>query len=254
MCGFWCPGHGAANHFDRKGRDNDNAQFPDCSLGCSESPNRQLRRHEGGKETCTWKRCLIVLQQSCARVLQTAGQNIELQTTILSRFDLIFIVKDIRSVENDRLIANHVLNVHKSAGEASNGDDDEDKDAKFLRHGQAFGPAPPKTLVHCLILHFVHDRRYVEYARLRYSPRLSEAAARRLQNEYVQFRKQVSCLPASPVDSSVQLLVLTANLSWPAQVRGIESEQDEQGKSKDKIAVPITVRSRAAWVSATLLG
>ena len=37
--------------------------------------------------------------------LKTAQENIDLQSTILSRFDLIFIVKDERSIEKDKRIA-----------------------------------------------------------------------------------------------------------------------------------------------------
>ena len=36
--------------------------------------------------------------------LQTAQDNIDLQTTILSRFDLIFIVKDIRMYDQDKVV------------------------------------------------------------------------------------------------------------------------------------------------------
>ena len=36
-------------------------------------------------------------------VHQTAQDNIDLQTTILSRFDLIFIVKDIRMYDQDKV-------------------------------------------------------------------------------------------------------------------------------------------------------
>ena len=49
-----------------------------------------------------------------------------MQTTILSRFDLIFIVKDERSMDRDKMIAQHVLNVHKNAGAAME-PDQEDK-------------------------------------------------------------------------------------------------------------------------------
>jgi len=35
--------------------------------------------------------------------LQTAQDNIDLQTTILSRFDLIFIVKDVRLYDQDKV-------------------------------------------------------------------------------------------------------------------------------------------------------
>ena len=39
---------------------------------------------------------------------QTAQDNIDLQTTILSRFDLIFIVKDIRMYSQDKVISNYL--------------------------------------------------------------------------------------------------------------------------------------------------
>jgi len=39
-------------------------------------------------------------------------EQIELQTTILSRFDCIFIIKDKRTVENDRMMADHILDLH----------------------------------------------------------------------------------------------------------------------------------------------
>jgi len=53
--------------------------------------------------------------------LANLEENIELQTTILSRFDLIFIVKDTRTRERDALIAHHVLNIHRQAGQARGG-------------------------------------------------------------------------------------------------------------------------------------
>ena len=59
--------------------------------------------------------------------MKTAQENIELQTTILSRFDLIFIVKDERSLERDKMIARHVLNVHKMAGALLEVDEEEQK-------------------------------------------------------------------------------------------------------------------------------
>ena len=48
--------------------------------------------------------------------LAALEDNIELQTTILSRFDLIFIVKDARVRERDVAIANHVLGIHRQGG------------------------------------------------------------------------------------------------------------------------------------------
>lgn len=59
--------------------------------------------------------------------LKTAQENIDLQTTILSRFDLIFIVKDERSMDRDKMIARHVLDVHRTAGTNQEADEEERK-------------------------------------------------------------------------------------------------------------------------------
>ena len=49
--------------------------------------------------------------------LKSAQDNIDLQSTILSRFDLIFIVKDERTMETDKLIARYCL-MHCSSATA----------------------------------------------------------------------------------------------------------------------------------------
>ena len=48
---------------------------------------------------------------------RSAADNIDLLPTILSRFDLIFIVRDIRNERRDQEIARHVMRVHMSAGQ-----------------------------------------------------------------------------------------------------------------------------------------
>lgn len=45
--------------------------------------------------------------------MKTPGENIDFQTTILSRFDMIFIVKDAHERGRDERIAKHVMNIHK---------------------------------------------------------------------------------------------------------------------------------------------
>lgn len=45
--------------------------------------------------------------------LKEISEQIELQTTILSRFDCIFVVRDINTKENNERIANHILNLHQ---------------------------------------------------------------------------------------------------------------------------------------------
>ena len=52
---------------------------------------------------------------------RSASENIDLMTTILSRFDLIFLVRDIREEERDRLICQHVMGVHINNSRNSDG-------------------------------------------------------------------------------------------------------------------------------------
>ena len=100
--------------------------------------------------------------------MATMADNIDLQTTILSRFDLIFIVKDERNYERDLNIARHVLNVHKNAYGSG-----ENKEAEESDQEHAF------------------FKRYVQYCRTRIAPRLSDSASRVLQSEYIKVRQDI---------------------------------------------------------------
>ncbi|PSC72741.1 DNA replication licensing factor MCM5 [Micractinium conductrix] len=114
--------------------------------------------------------------------LKSAQENIDLQSTILSRFDLIFIVKDERSAARDMQIAKHVLDVHRMAGTQPEADEEEKREEAFLK-------------------------RYIEYCRQSCSPRIVDSAAKLLANEYVELRAESKCaagadgsdIPAIPV-------------------------------------------------------
>ncbi|MEW5314783.1 MAG: hypothetical protein WDW38_006253 [Sanguina aurantia] len=95
--------------------------------------------------------------------LKSAQENIDLQSTILSRFDLIFIVKDPASREMDLKIARHVLDNHRMAGARSEAMEENRQDCEFLK-------------------------RYIHYCRSQCSPRLSEDAEEKLAAYYVQIR------------------------------------------------------------------
>ena len=100
--------------------------------------------------------------------MKSAQENIDLQTTILSRFDLIFIVRDERLYERDLRIADHVLAIHAGAGD--DGDDktnpEREREQKFLK-------------------------RYVEYCRAMCSPRLVPKSAKLLEDQYVRYRQEM---------------------------------------------------------------
>eukprot|EP00889_Picochlorum_renovo_P000305 jgi/Picre1/27335/NNA_000304.t1 len=132
--------------------------------------------------------------------MKSASENIDLQSTILSRFDLIFIVKDERSAAKDQMIARHVLEVHRSAGAAGEVDEAEERrEEEFLK-------------------------RYIEYCRTNCSPRLSESASRLLASEYVDLRTEAkrAASAASEDGSDIPAIPITVR-QLEAMVRLSES-------------------------------
>ena len=80
--------------------------------------------------------------------MKVISDQIDLQTTILSRFDCIFIVRDIRNAEHDKTLANHIINLHMGGGGMMELEETE-IDLNFLK-------------------------KYIYYARTKVSPRLTE--------------------------------------------------------------------------------
>lgn len=93
----------------------------------------------------------------------TKGEdNIDFMPTILSRFDMIFIIKDHHDQQRDMTLARHVMNVHLSAQTQMEGVE---------------GEISLATL-----------KKYIAYCRTKCGPRLSAAAAEKLKNRYVVMR------------------------------------------------------------------
>jgi replicative DNA helicase Mcm len=88
---------------------------------------------------------------------QTIAQNINLPVTILSRFDLIFILKDQPDAQTDSDIAEHILKLHKALN-------------------QAEPPLKIDTL-----------KKYISYAK-RVKPRITDEAIERFRDFYVKMR------------------------------------------------------------------
>ncbi|CAA2984364.1 DNA replication licensing factor MCM5 [Olea europaea subsp. europaea] len=114
--------------------------------------------------------------------LPTAQDNIDLQTTILSRFDLIFIVTDIRIYTQDKNIASHIIKVHASAS-AITSDTRTSKEDNWLK--RFF------FLKSVLLFVFFAVRKYIHYCRTECHPCLSESAASMLQQSYVKIRQDM---------------------------------------------------------------
>lgn len=114
---------------------------------------------------------------------KSVGDNIDLMSTILSRFDCIFIIRDIRDIERDRNIAKHVLNVHISSNiDTSN----------------------VTNYENIVDINSTKLKKYINYCRDRCSPRLSDEGAAILSSQYVHVRNQVRLsLQNTPGESQV---------------------------------------------------
>jgi replicative DNA helicase Mcm len=89
---------------------------------------------------------------------RTVAENIALPVTILSRFDLIFVLRDVPEKELDTKMSEHILNIHRK------------------------GTAPAETPISPDIL-----RKYISYAR-NIKPVLTEEAMQRLKDFYLTMR------------------------------------------------------------------
>ncbi|XP_053577356.1 DNA replication licensing factor MCM5 [Bombina bombina] len=89
-------------------------------------------------------------------------ENIDFMPTILSRFDMIFIVKDEHNEQRDMTLAKHVMNVHLSARTQTQAVE---------------GEVELNTL-----------KKYIAYCRVKCGPRLSAEAAEKLKNRYILMR------------------------------------------------------------------
>ncbi|KAL5535173.1 MCM5 [Sanghuangporus sanghuang] len=100
---------------------------------------------------------------------RSPGENIDFQTTILSRFDMIFIVKDEHNEQRDRTIAKHVMNIHMNRSNDNSGE-----------NGETVGEIDIDKM-----------KRYIAYCKAKCAPRLSAEAQEMLSSHFVALRKQI---------------------------------------------------------------
>lgn len=98
--------------------------------------------------------------------LKTTQEQIDFQTTILSRFDCIFLVRDVHDPKRDEQMANHIVDIN-AAGKVNE---------KVIE-----GEIPIADL-----------KKYIAYARLKCTPKLDDASAEALRNFYVGDRKEAN--------------------------------------------------------------
>ncbi len=104
------------------------------------------------------------------------GEQFNIPNTLLSRFDLIFPIKDIMDEEKDRKLAEHILRSHEAASLKIN----------LLEKDETIIP---------------HDmmRKYIAYARKYIRPKLSKEANERIKEYYVEMRRMGASQGTVPI-------------------------------------------------------
>lgn len=96
------------------------------------------------------------------------SEQIDLEPALVSRFDLIFIIKDEAEEEKDRTIADHILTTHQKGQKKENNDIEEEK----------VEPEVPTELM----------RKYIAYARQTVDPILTSKAKEYIKESYIDVR------------------------------------------------------------------
>lgn len=107
-------------------------------------------------------------------------QNIDLPPTLLSRFDLVYLVLDQIDEQNDRRLARHLVGMYLE-------DTPENGNAQEVLVSSTFHQLSAWSLTHSQPVEFLTS--YISYARTKCQPKITQAASEALVSAYVQMRK-----------------------------------------------------------------
>ncbi len=108
---------------------------------------------------------------------QSLGKQIDLPPALISRFDLIFPVRDLPDKDKDSKIAEFILKLHQDVSRADN----VELDTKFIK-------------------------KYIAYAKINIKPKISDEAIEEIKNYYVKIRNSGS----SSDDAAIKPVPITA--------------------------------------------
>lgn len=149
---------------------------------------------------------------------RSVAENISLPVTILSRFDLIFVLRDVPNKEKDSKMSEHILELHR----------------------KGLSPIEPPIAVELL-------RKYISYAK-GIKPILTQEALKRLNDFYLAMRS-VSETEGSPVSITarqLESLVRTAEARARAALRKEVSAEDAEAaitimkKSLEEVGIDLS--------------
>jgi DNA replicative helicase MCM subunit Mcm2 (Cdc46/Mcm family)/intein/homing endonuclease len=127
---------------------------------------------------------------------QNLIDNINLPIPLLTRFDLIFVLRDTPSPSQDEKLATHILDVHRK---------------------RAYVESPP--------IQFELLKKYVAHAK-NYSPVLSMEAENRIKEYYLQLRRSVSEGQIGATPRTLESLIRLASAKARLMLREVVTEED----------------------------
>jgi replicative DNA helicase Mcm len=148
------------------------------------------------------------------------AEQFDIPVTLLSRFDLIFPIRDTMDEAQDRNIAKHILMQHEAAGS---------KIAEIRDYKQVESPPLDSELL----------RKYIAYARTNVSPRLSEEASQKIQTYYIELRR------AGAKSGKVAIT--------PRQIEGLVRMAEASAKTRLADIVEVSDAERAIQLSEYML-
>ncbi|KAJ1840881.1 DNA replication licensing factor mcm8, partial [Coemansia sp. RSA 2703] len=167
---------------------------------------------------------------------KTVSENLKINSALLSRFDLIFILLDRPDAEMDRFLSEHVMALHSGSkitpGSATTsnsqysrqaaGDSESEantssfKEQLLVQPGESIDPIPAGLL-----------RKYVAYARKYVHPRLSPEATQKLKEFYLELRRSHRAIDSTPITTrQLEALVRLAEARARAELRVLVTEDD----------------------------
>ncbi len=139
------------------------------------------------------------------------AEQFDIPPTLLSRFDLIFPIKDIMDVQLDKEIAKHILLQHEAAGAQL---------AEMQKFEQVELPPIDTDFL----------RKYIAYARKSVAPRLSPEARAKIEDYYVDLRKkgaQQGAVPITPrqIEGLIRMAEASAKTRLAPVVEAADAER-----------------------------
>src|ERR671911_154684 len=120
-------------------------------------------------------------------------ENVNLPVPLLTRFDLIFIVRDSPDKEKDNLVASHILEIHRDTEKAARPAIDIDLFSKYLSYAKQIEPALTPEAIDIVRSYYMDMRRIESEGMITVTPRqleglirLASARARLLLKDMVE--------------------------------------------------------------------